>query len=42
LISASREERTPFDPAEVEAALLREEDEIDYRLGADWFERRGC
>jgi hypothetical protein len=29
-------------PADVEAALLREQDDIKYRLGADWFETAGC
>jgi hypothetical protein len=28
------------DPAEVEAALLQEQDEIEFTLGEDWFERR--
>jgi hypothetical protein len=28
------------DPAEVELELLREQDDIEFTLGADWFERR--
>jgi hypothetical protein len=28
------------DPAEIEEALLDEQDEIEFTLGEDWFERR--
>jgi hypothetical protein len=28
------------DPATAEEELLRQQDEIEYRLGVDWFERR--
>jgi hypothetical protein len=28
------------DPAEVEGALLHEQDELEFTLGGDWFEQR--